>query len=288
MLEIKNVTLTYGERSILDDITLSFEQQKMIALTGKSGAGKSTLLGIMSGLLKPDNGTVLYNGQNIFKWGDWKRSRFRNRTMGFVFQFFNLFPDMTAYQNILYPASLNPHSDRDVKKQIDELVDLLSIEKIISQYPSTLSGGERQRVAIARAVINNPKLILADEPTGNLDDETTRGIIDLFIRLRDERGITTILATHENELVERSDLIYHIEEGRVEHTDEPAEQLKTVKKRKSDRLKKAVETKPKSAKRTTTKKSAPKKAVNKKSSKKKTAKKTAAKKKTGATGRGRK
>ncbi len=243
MLQIKNVTLKYGERSILDDISLEFEQQKIIALTGKSGAGKSTLLGIMSGLLRPDSGKVYYNGQDIFKWGDWKRSRFRNRTMGFVFQFFNLFPDMTAYQNILYPTSLNRHTDKDVKRQIDDLVDLLKIEKIINQYPTTLSGGERQRVAIARAVINNPKLILADEPTGNLDDETTKDIIDLFIRLRDERGITTILATHENELVERSDFIYHIEEGRVEYTDEPTKVLKTIKRRKSDKKAAAVKKK---------------------------------------------
>jgi len=276
MLEIKNVTLTFGERHILDDISLRFDDHKIIALTGKSGAGKSTLLGIISGLMRPNKGTVLFDGQDIFKWGDWKRSRFRNRSMGFVFQFFNLFPDMTAYQNILFPASLNPRTDKNIKKEVDELIELLGIEKISTQYPATLSGGERQRVAIARSIINNPKIILADEPTGNLDDETTKGIIELFIRLREERGITTILATHENELVEQSDCIYHIEEGRVQSIDEPGLTINTIKHRKSDKERtiKAQSPKKPSSKKTT------KKAEASKSSKKNAKKKSAGKKTT--------
>ena len=164
---------------------------------------------------------------------------------------------MTAFQNILYPATLNPHADRNIKNHVADLISLLGIEKISNQYPATLSGGERQRVAIARSIINNPKIILADEPTGNLDDETTRGIINLFIRLREERGITTILATHENELVEHSDTIFHIEEGRIQTVEKGAGALNTIKKRKSDKEKtgkKSVSAKKVSKKKTTKKK----------------------------------
>jgi len=164
--------------------------------------------------------------------------------------------------------------NKNVKKEVDALIELLGIEKISTQYPATLSGGERQRVAIARSIINNPKIILADEPTGNLDDETTKGIIELFIRLREERGITTILATHENELIEQSDCIYHIEEGRVESIDEPGRTLNTIKKRKSDkeRTLKSQGSEKASGKKMT------KKAALSKSTKKNTKKKSAGKK----------
>jgi len=215
MLDIRNISMVYGEREILRDVSLSLEEKSIVVITGKSGSGKSTLLGILSGLLKPHTGTVFYNGQDIFQWGDFKRARFRNRTMGFVFQFFNLFPEMTAYENILYPASLNRNISVNVYKEIEALVELLGIGNIIRQYPATLSGGERQRVAIARAVVNNPKIILADEPTGNLDGQTTRDIISLFLRLKEERGITTILATHEKEFVKKADATYTIEGGEL-------------------------------------------------------------------------
>jgi lipoprotein-releasing system ATP-binding protein len=216
LIQLDNIGISFGERSILHGINLEIEPGKIIAITGKSGTGKSTLLGIISGLLKPDDGTVHFQGQNIFRWGDMKRSRFRNRKMGFVFQFFSLFPELTAYENILYPAILNPFTSKNISGEIGELVDFLKIGNIVNQYPASLSGGERQRVAIARAIINNPLLILADEPTGNLDEETTNDIIELFIRLKEERGITTILATHETHLVQNSDLAYRIEDGAIE------------------------------------------------------------------------
>ena len=269
MLKVENIHMTYGNRTILDNVSLEFGEKKIISLTGKSGAGKSTLLGVISGLLKPDKGTVYYNDQDIFKWSDMKRSRFRNRSMGFVFQFFNLFPDMTAYQNILYPTSLNPHASKDVKKDINELVELLKIGHIINQFPTTLSGGERQRVAIARAVINNPQIILADEPTGNLDEDTTKDIIDLFITLKKERGITTILATHEHEVVESSDIVYSIGDGDIEKISKTAKT--TAKSSKVDGI-----TVKKVSKKTTTKKTASKTSAS--SSKKKTSAKAAKKK----------
>lgn len=218
-IQLDNINVSFGDRNILHGINLKIEPGKIVAVTGKSGTGKSTLLGIISGLLKPDGGTVHFQEQNIFKWGDMKRSRFRNRKMGFVFQFFSLFPELTAYENILYPAILNPFTSKNITGEIGELVDFLKIGNIVNQYPSTLSGGERQRVAIARAIINKPLLILADEPTGNLDDETTKDIIELFVRLKEERGITTILATHETHLVQSSDIAYKIEDGLIEKID---------------------------------------------------------------------
>lgn len=215
LLRVENVSMIYGNKAVLDNVSINFEQGKIITITGKSGAGKSTLLGIISGLQKPHKGTVFYKGENIFKWMDFRRARFRNRAIGFVFQFFNLFPDMTAYENILYPVSLNRSAPANVKKEIEDLAEMLGIKDSLKQSPSTLSGGERQRVSIARAVINNPSILLADEPTGNLDEATTKGIIDLFIALTRERGITAIIATHDETLVKNADINYHLENGSI-------------------------------------------------------------------------
>ncbi|MDR3238437.1 MAG: ABC transporter ATP-binding protein [Spirochaetia bacterium] len=215
LLRVKDVSMIYGHRAVLDNVSLSFEEGKIIAITGRSGAGKSTLLGIISGLQKPHKGSVYHKDKDIFKWMDFKRARFRNRTMGFVFQFFNLFPDMTAYDNILYPVSLNRKAPSGIKKEIEALAELLGITEALKRNPATLSGGERQRVAIARAVINNPSIILADEPTGNLDEAATKGIIDLLITLKKERGLTTIIATHDETLVKNADINYHLEDGKI-------------------------------------------------------------------------
>ena len=213
MLKVENINISFGERQIFKDLSLNIGSKKIITITGKSGSGKSTLLGIVSGMLKPDSGKVYFNGKDIFRWGDLRRSRFRNREMGFVFQFFNLIEDMTAYENILYPVSLNIFAAKNIEREIDSLIELLDLGKIIKQYPSTLSGGEMQRVAIARAIVNNPSFILADEPTGNVDEETTDDIINLFKKLKKERGITTVLATHERRLIKDSDINYHIEDA---------------------------------------------------------------------------
>ena len=215
LLRVENISMTYGNRTILNNVSLDFEQGKIITLTGKSGAGKSTLLGIISGLQKPHQGSVFYKGEDIFKWMDFRRARFRSSAMGFIFQFFNLFPDMTAYENILYPTSLNMKAPANIKKEIEDLADMLGIRSILKQNPSTLSGGERQRVAVARAVVNNPSILLADEPTGNLDEAATKGIIDLFATITKERGITAIIATHDATLVKNADINYHLDDGTI-------------------------------------------------------------------------
>ena len=193
---------------------MQIRPQSMLTITGKSGSGKTTLLGIISGLLKPDEGRVLYNDTNIFKWLDFRRSRFRNKKIGFVFQFFNLLPDMTAYQNIIYPTLIN-YSFKGVNDEVDYLIDFLNLRGIIHQYPATLSGGERQRVAIARAIINKPEILIADEPTGNLDNETGSDILRLFLEIKHKYGMSLIVVTHDLKFIKHSDMQYHLQDTRL-------------------------------------------------------------------------
>jgi len=231
LLQVNSVSVQYDERKVLDDVSFEVDESTITAITGKSGSGKTTLLGVISGLLQPNDGTVLFMGDNIFKWSDLKRSRFRNRDIGFVFQFFNLFSDISAYDNIAFPAILNRQT-RNLHKRIMELADYLQIADILDRNPTTLSGGERQRVAIARAIINEPKLILADEPTGNLDTATANDILKLFARLRDDKGISIIIATHDERIVKASNVQYHIEGGKIIENGVRQEKQKVVVKKK--------------------------------------------------------
>ncbi len=212
MLNVENISISFGKRRILNDISFDLNEGSITTITGKSGSGKTTLLGIISGLLEPDRGRVLFEGKNIFRWFDFQRSHFRNRKIGFVFQFFNLLPDLTAYQNIIYPATI-PLLPKNVRSDADFLIDFLDIREIIHQHPSTLSGGERQRVAIARALIMRPKLVLADEPTGNLDNVTAEYIKNLFLEIRDRYNISFLITTHDERFVENAEQRYHLESG---------------------------------------------------------------------------
>lgn len=214
LLLINNVSTGFGKRTILSHVNLRVPRNTVTAITGRSGSGKSTLLGVMSGLLKPDDGEVLFTGKNIFSWSDLKRSRYRNREIGFIFQFFNLIPDLTAYQNIIYPSSLNLFK-RVNHDDARYLINYLGIETIRNQLPSTLSGGELQRVAIARSIINRPRIILADEPTGNLDDSTAADIVNLFFDIKNKYGISFVIVTHDKRIVERADIHYHLEGSRL-------------------------------------------------------------------------
>ncbi len=225
LLSVEGVSVSFGKRKILDEVSFTVEPSSIVAITGRSGAGKTTLLGMISGLMKPDSGKVVYKGQNILRWGDFRRSRFRNREIGFVFQFFNLLPDMTSYQNIIYPAIISPAS-RSLKEKVDYLVGYLGLEKIVHQYPATLSGGERQRVAVARAIINSPRIILADEPTGNLDERSAGDIITLFRTLRDENGMAIIIATHDSRTVAGADVHLNIDNARLQRIEPPERRKK--------------------------------------------------------------
>ena len=214
MMRIENISKSFGKREILSNVNLEVKEGSILSISGKSGSGKSTLLGIMSGLLKPDSGTVYFNDRDIFKWLDFRRSRFRNRNIGFVFQFFNLLPDMTAYQNIVYPTLINCSAWKN-RHDVERLVGFLGLHDILHQYPGTLSGGERQRVAIARAIINRPEIIIADEPTGNLDNETGRDILNLFLEIKNNEGISIVVVTHDDRIIEHSDAHCHLHESRI-------------------------------------------------------------------------
>lgn len=248
LLDLKNISLSFGKRIILDDVSFNVQKGEIIAITGKSGTGKTSLLGIISGLLQPDRGEVLYKDSDILKWRDFKKSDFRNKKIGFVFQFFNLLPDLSAYENIRYP-SLKRFFPKDVHKEITDIAEILGISSILKQKPVTLSGGERQRVAIARAVINKPALLLADEPTGNLDVVTAVEIKNLFSDLKEKRGISIILVTHDQNLIKIADRQYHLENGRLKLVEKETSRIPAQKKGVTSSLKKAtvkaVKSKPK-------------------------------------------
>lgn len=218
MLVVENVSMSFGERDILKNVNMTIGEKTITVITGKSGTGKTTLLGIMSGLLKPDSGRVLFRGKNIFRWLDFMRSRYRNKKIGFIFQFFNLLPDMTAYQNIIYPAIINPFS-KNIRGEADFLVNYLGISHIKNNYPTTLSGGELQRVAVARSIINRPEIVLADEPTGNLDDATADQIISLFSEIKEKYGISFVIVTHEKKFLSVADVHYHLTDGQFTRMD---------------------------------------------------------------------
>ncbi len=232
MLKVENISISFGKRQILNDVSFTMGEGTITTITGKSGSGKTTLLGILSGLLEPDRGRIFFEGKNIFRWLDFQRSRFRNRKIGFVFQFFNLLPDLTAYQNIIYPATI-PLFPRNVRKDADFLIDFLDIREIIHQYPRTLSGGERQRVAIARALIMRPKLVLADEPTGNLDNVTAEYIKNLFLEIRERYNISFLITTHDERFVENADQRFHLEAGNLKKFKKKAVRTKGSQKKTS-------------------------------------------------------
>ncbi len=215
MLSIENIHVSFGAREILSGVSLELEAGTVVALSGKSGSGKTTLFGVMAGLLKPSEGRVLYGGKSIYRWGDLRRARYRNREIGYVFQTFNLLPNLTARDNIALPAILNRHT-RDLRARVEHLVDYLDLGAIAGQHPATLSGGEKQRVAIARALVNSPSVILADEPTGNLDDANGGRIFSLFRNISEERGICVFVATHDTGMLEKADAHYRLEGGKLE------------------------------------------------------------------------
>ncbi|MFA5518001.1 MAG: ABC transporter ATP-binding protein [Spirochaetota bacterium] len=229
LLNLKNISLSFGKRIILDDVSFNVKKGEIIAITGKSGTGKTSLLGIISGLLKPDTGKVLYKDSDIVNWWDFRKSSFRNKKIGFVFQFFNLLPDLSAYENIRYP-SLKRIFPKNVHKEIVDIAEILGISGILKQKPVTLSGGERQRVAIARAIINGPALLLADEPTGNLDVLTAVEIKNLFVELKEKRGISIVLVTHDQNLIKIADRHYHLENSKLSLVEKETEKAPVQKK----------------------------------------------------------
>ena len=215
MIKTQNLTKTYGKGegkvTALDGVDITIKDGEMVAIIGKSGSGKSTLLNLLGGLDKATEGKVFYNDKELGTMNDSKLSEFRLKNIGFVFQFFDLIPELTAEENVMFPAKLAK------KKETAEgdLYSALDISDRVKHYPSELSGGQQQRAAIARALINDPDVILCDEPTGNLDKQSGEEVMELLKRLNKERGKTVVIVTHDRDIAAVCDRIIEISDGRT-------------------------------------------------------------------------
>ena len=217
MITLTNVTAIYKSNKIcttaLNDISLSFCDDSTTAVMGKSGSGKTTLLKVVGTLLLPDSGTVLIDGTDIYSISETDRSIFRRSQIGFIYQSYDLMPELNAYENIAIAEMINNRKPN--KDNITEICDQLGVSGLLTKYPAELSGGEQQRIAIARAVSTNAKIILCDEPTGNLDEENSERIIDYIIDITKARHLTTIIVTHDKDIAAKADKIIHLRDGRI-------------------------------------------------------------------------
>lgn len=204
-----------GALTVLNDVSISIARGSIVSVIGASGSGKSTLLHVLGGLDKPDSGNIAWNDQNIYTMDDESLADFRNRQLGFVFQFHHLLPEFTAIENIMMPALISGTDFSKAKTRATELMEQFGIPARAEHRPTQLSGGEQQRVAMARALMNNPKLILADEPTGNLDEENTDILLDMLFKLRELENVSILLITHEKDIAKRSDVIYQLSKGNL-------------------------------------------------------------------------
>jgi lipoprotein-releasing system ATP-binding protein len=216
MLKASGVEKSYGKLKVLKGIDLEVQKGEVIAIVGASGAGKSTLLHIMGTLDRPDAGNIFIHGEDIFSKSANALAALRNRKIGFVFQFHNLLPEFSALENVMIPGLIsNSKSDNEVKKQATHLLEMLGLGPRMEHKPSELSGGEQQRTAVARALINSPDLILADEPSGNLDSHNAIELHRLFFQLRKDYGHTFIIVTHNKELADMADRRIELKDGVV-------------------------------------------------------------------------
>lgn len=221
ILEADNITKSFaGEDghkplTVLNGASVAIEKGSIVTVVGASGCGKSTLLHILGGLDQPDKGSVFWDGNAIYAMGREDLARFRNKKLGFVFQFHHLLPEFTALENIMMPGLIGGHSRQETKEKAQSLLRDFGILERAEHRPAQLSGGEQQRVAMARALLNDPDLILADEPTGNLDERNTDILLDFLFNLRQERELSILLITHEKNIAERSDFIYELSRGEL-------------------------------------------------------------------------
>lgn len=215
MIQISALEKSYGTLKVLKGIDLQVPDSSVVTIVGASGAGKSTLLHIIGTLDKPDSGRVQIDDTDLYKLTDKELADYRNRNIGFVFQFHHLLPEFTAVENVALPAMIAGQSKAAALKRAEELLDYLKLKERLTHKPSQLSGGEQQRVAVARALVNNPKLILADEPSGNLDTENARKLHQLFFDLRDQFKQTFIVVTHNPELATMADRTITMKDGKI-------------------------------------------------------------------------
>ncbi len=220
ILKAENLVKTYQSNKkikveVLKSISLEIEEKKISVIVGASGAGKSTLLHLLSGLDRPDSGSVYYKDQDIFKLSDDKITKFRNKNIGFVFQFHHLLPEFTAVENTAIPQMIYGVSIEKATQKAYELLESIGLSDRAHHKPSELSGGEQQRIAVARALANDPSIIFADEPTGNLDSANSEIIHQIIIKLRNEFGKTFVIVTHNPELVKLADTVFEIKDGKI-------------------------------------------------------------------------
>lgn len=215
MIEIEGITKSFGQLQVLKGIDLNIDKGEVVSIVGPSGAGKTTLLQIIGTLDRADSGRVIINGTDVSRMKEKELSAFRNKEIGFVFQFHQLLPEFTALENVTIPSLIKGVSATDARKQALEMLNFLGLSDRASHKPAELSGGEKQRVAVARALINNPAVVLADEPSGSLDTKNKEELHNLFFELRDKLGQTFVIVTHDEGLAGQTDRTIHMLDGRI-------------------------------------------------------------------------
>lgn len=215
MIHLENITKSFGSLQVLRGISLEVEKGEVVSIVGPSGAGKTTLLQIMGTLDMPDSGVVVIDGTAVDRMKERELSAFRNRHIGFVFQFHQLLPEFTALENVMIPALIAGQGKREARNAALEMLDYMGLSERASHKPNELSGGEKQRVAVARALINRPAVVLADEPSGSLDTRNKEELHRLFFDLRDRLGQTFVIVTHDESLAQITDRTIHLQDGAV-------------------------------------------------------------------------
>ena len=227
MIKTENITKSFGSLQVLKGIDLHIDRGEVVSIVGPSGAGKTTLLQIIGTLDRPDTGSVCVDGIDTTTLSQKQLSDFRNRHLGFVFQFHQLLPEFTAIENIMIPAYIAGRSSKDAKNRAEELLHFMGLTDRANHKPAELSGGEKQRIAVARALVNNPAVILADEPSGSLDSKNKAELHQLFFDLRNQFGQTFVIVTHDEQLATLTDRTIHMRDGLLESTLTPSQEVTT-------------------------------------------------------------
>ncbi len=220
---VNNLSKTFGQLKVVNEVSFEVEKGEFLAVQGPSGSGKSTMLGLLAGLEKPDAGKILINGTEVVALTEDQLALFRRHNIGFVFQAFYLIPTLNVVENIAFPLFPERLPKKEMLERAKKVAESVGLKERFNHYPNQLSGGEQQRVAIARSLINNPQIILADEPTGNLDSENGRKIVELLCQLNKEKALTLVLVTHDDKIAAESDRIIRMKDGRI--ADEKSKEL---------------------------------------------------------------